>query len=166
VSRIQIALDQIVTARNYSLSLIDATNPSDWFRQPKEGVTHLAWQVAHLATAEYWLALNRTRGTRPADEELIPEAFRKQFGRESTPDPNPANNPTPAEIRGVFDRVHQQVLDEVTNFPESICDEPLSRPHRMFSTKISALQWCSQHEFIHAGQIALLRRLLGSPPVW
>ena len=33
-------------------------------------------------------------------------------------------------------------------------------------TKIDTLRWCGDHELIHAGQIGLLRRLLGHKPVW
>jgi len=29
-----------------------------------------------------------------------------------------------------------------------------------------ALFWCAHHEMIHAGQVALRRRLLGQPPLW
>jgi hypothetical protein len=31
----------------------------------------------------------------------------------------------------------------------------------MFKTKYEAIRFCAQHEMIHVGQIALLRRLLG-----
>jgi hypothetical protein len=166
VSRIAHALEQIVIARKYSLRLIDQVDPADWFRQPSEGVSHVAWQVAHLAVGEYWLALNRVRGRRPEDDALISEAFLKQFGRESVPDPNPANSPSPAEIRSVLDRVHDRVLHEVPSFSETELDVPVSRPHLMFQTKIGALEWCSQHEMVHAGQIGLLRRLHGKPTLW
>jgi uncharacterized damage-inducible protein DinB len=33
-------------------------------------------------------------------------------------------------------------------------------------TKRASLLWCAQHELVHAGQIGLLRRLLGYPPLW
>ena len=33
-------------------------------------------------------------------------------------------------------------------------------------SKIECLHWCSAHEMIHAGQIALLRRLFGQSPIW
>jgi hypothetical protein len=33
-------------------------------------------------------------------------------------------------------------------------------------TVIEALFWCSRHESVHAGQIALLRRLHGLSPQW
>jgi len=38
-------------------------------------------------------------------------------------------------------------------------------PHPMFKTKLEAVQWCGQHEFIHIGQIGLLRRLLREKPL-
>jgi uncharacterized damage-inducible protein DinB len=38
--------------------------------------------------------------------------------------------------------------------------------HALVRTKYQALAWCAQHEVVHAGQIGLLRRLLGHPPVW
>jgi hypothetical protein len=33
-------------------------------------------------------------------------------------------------------------------------------------TKLECLHWCSHHEAVHAGQIGLIRRLLGYPPIW
>jgi uncharacterized damage-inducible protein DinB len=45
-------------------------------------------------------------------------------------------------------------------------DEPVLTPHSLVKTKFEALLWCAQHEGVHAGQIGLLRRLLGYPPVW
>jgi uncharacterized damage-inducible protein DinB len=160
------AIHQIAVARTYTLELLNQTDQADWFRQPAEGVSHIGWQATHLAVAQYWLALNRVRGQRPEDEQLISESIRKRFGRESSADPDPANNPAPADIRAVLDRVHQQTLTELPTLSETDLDQPVSRPHRMFETKRGAVIWCAQHEFLHAGQIGLIRRLLGYPPVW
>ncbi len=33
-------------------------------------------------------------------------------------------------------------------------------------TKLRALLWCAHHEMLHAGQMGLLRRHLGYPPMW
>ena len=159
-------LNDIRKARFYINDLLGHVDDGDWFRQPSEGVTHIAWQVGHLAVAQYGLALNRLRGERPEDEELIPASFRQQFGKGSVPVPDPAAYPPIEEIRAVFDRVHQQVLDEVGRVSEASLDEPTEGPpHPAFDTKRGALAWCVMHEFIHAGQIALLRRLFGSAPL-
>jgi uncharacterized damage-inducible protein DinB len=166
MSAVQTALDQIKIARMYTNDLLSHIDDRDWFRQPAEGVTHVAWQAGHLAVAQYGLALKRVRGEKPEDESLISQDFRKAFGKGSTPDPNPAQNPSPAEIRSVMARVHQQVIDEISVLSEDVANETTGDPpHPMFSTKLGALGWCAQHEFIHDGQIALLRRLFGAEPL-
>jgi hypothetical protein len=166
MSQLALALDQIRFARGYTGKLLEATDPADWFRQPAEGVSHIAWQVGHLAMAEYRLALERVRGRQPGDERLIAETFVMHFGRDSKPDPDPAANPSPAEIRHVFDQVHRQVLHELPSLvEEELAAAPL-KPHPRFTTKLGGLFWCAQHELIHAGQIGLLRRLRGGAPLW
>ena len=45
--RLQIAIDQVKFARQYTLSLIHEIDPADWFRLPTGGVSHVAWQVGH-----------------------------------------------------------------------------------------------------------------------
>ena len=93
--------------------------------------------------------------------------FRKQFSKGSTPDPDPADNPPPAEIRRYFDRVHQQAMRELpTGTDADAGQEPVDEPLRRCSTtKLGALFFCSLHEMMHAGQIGLLRRLLGKTPL-
>lgn len=166
MSRLQMAIDQIVFARNYTVWLLDSVGEKDWFRRPAEGVTHVAWQVGHLAMAQYRMGMDRIRGPRPEDAALISEDFLRHFGRDSTPDPDPSKYPSPGEIRAVFDRVHRQLLRELPGLPESELDAPLVKTHSKVNTKLGALLWCGQHEMVHAGQIGLLRRLLGYPPLW
>src|SRR5262249_61275317 len=105
---------------------------------------------------------------RPEDEALTSPEFLRTFGRDSVPVPVPdlTRYPPPAEIRAVFDRVHEQTLRELPNLADAELDSPLLTPHRVAKTKLWALLWCAQHEAVHAGQIGLLRRLLGYPPVW
>jgi hypothetical protein len=166
MSRLRLALEQLELVRRYTIRLLDAIDVKDWFRQPPGGITHVAWQVGHLAMAEYRLALQRTRGRRSEDAELISDEFLRLFARESTPDPDRARYPSPEAIRMVFDRVHQQALLEVPRLSEEELDQPVDPPHPIARTKFSSLMWCAVHEGVHAGQIGLLRRLHGYPPLW
>jgi hypothetical protein len=59
MTRLELAVEQIVFARNCTIELLDQTPVAEWFRQPPAGVSHVAWQVGHLAYAEYHLALWR-----------------------------------------------------------------------------------------------------------
>lgn len=166
MSRIKTAVDHIAFARGYTENLLEAIPASDWFRQPTEGVTHIAWQVGHLAMAEYRLALERLRPRGPADEALISDNFLALFARDSVPDADPGKYPPVEEIQSVFRNVHEQVMRELSDFPEADLDSPVLKPHVFVKTKGWALTWCSHHEMIHAGQIGLLRRLLGAAPKW
>ena len=165
ISRLELARRQIAAAREYTLSLLEGIDESDWFRHPAEGITHLAWQVGHLAMAEYGLCLFRIRGRKPEDLELMPGKFRKRFSRGSTPSLDPADYPAPSEIRRVFDVIHEQTLQELTVCNEESLDEKIDPPHVIFDTKLGGLYFCAKHEMLHAGQIGLLKRLLGHAPI-
>ena len=139
--------------------------PGDWFRPPAEGVTHLAWQVGHLAMAEYGLLLFRQRGRQPVDSEIMSGKFRKAFSKGTTPDPHPENNPSGDEILKVFHRVHAQAAEELPRFDDAQLDEPIDMPYAVYPTRLGSVLFCAHHEMLHAGQIGLLRRLLGKAPV-
>jgi hypothetical protein len=166
MSRLQMAIDQIIFARNYSTGLLDQTPEVDWFRQPPAGVSHIAWQVGHLAIGEYRLGLWRIRGEQPDDEELFSQEFKRTFGPNSVPVADSSAYPSPSEIRSALKRVHERVLKELPGLKESELDQPVVNPHPFAKTKIQALLWCAHHEMLHAGQIGLLRRQLGHSPMW
>lgn len=166
MSRLELAVAQIVAARDYTLWLLDSVPADEWFWSPSGTATHVAWQVGHLAMAQFSLTLLRMRGERHEDDRLISSDFLAAFGRDSSPRLDSASYPPVDEIRATFDRVHRQALIELVDIPDDVLDEPLARPHRICKTKNDALWWCSRHEMLHAGQIGLLRRLAGHPPLW
>ncbi|HVL15237.1 MAG TPA: DinB family protein, partial [Gemmata sp.] len=72
MTRLREALDQIDFVRRYSLERIETVPQSEWFTIPPGGVTHVAWQVGHLALTEYRLCLARLRPRTTEDEGLLP----------------------------------------------------------------------------------------------
>jgi hypothetical protein len=164
MSGLRRALEAMVFARGYTVRLLDATPTAEWFRMPG-GVTHVAWQVGHLAVAEYRIGLLRLRGRLPGDDALLDDEFIRRFGYGSTPHPDRATHPHPDDIRAVFDRVHVATLGEWPKWSDADLASPPLEPHPAAPTKLGALVWCGQHEMLHAGQIGLLRRQLGHPPV-
>jgi hypothetical protein len=162
---LQLALRQIEFARSYVLSILAEIDEAEWFEMPPSCPTHVAWQVGHLAMAEYGLCLFRMRGRQPIDLELMTGSFRKQFSRGSVPDADAGKYPPAAEIRATLDRVHEQVLKEAPSFTAEQLQEPVEMPYAVEATKLGGLLFCSHHEMLHAGQLGLLRRLLGNQPV-
>ncbi len=69
--------------RQYGLQLIESVPHELWYKIAPGTSTHLAWQVGHMAVAQYGLMLFRQRGRVESDMELMPGWLRKNFGRGS-----------------------------------------------------------------------------------
>lgn len=162
---VESVLLQLQFAREYTATLLADVAEDEWFVMPPGAPTHLAWQVGHIAMAEYGLCLFRQRGRQPVDLDLMSSPFRKLFARGSTPEKDPAKYPSIAEIRATLDRVHRQVLEEAPTFSAESFAEPCDPPTVGSPTKMGAFLLAPMHEMLHAGQIGLLRRLLGKSPV-
>ncbi len=164
--RMQIAVRKIEFARNYTMTLLDGLNADDWFWMPDSYPTHIAWQVGHLAMSEYGLTLFQQRGRdRDVDAKLMSSKFRKLFMRGTTPSSDRESHPQPDEILQVLDNVHQQMRIEVVGFADADLDQPLGPPTSAYASRYGALLFAADHEMLHAGQIGMLRRLMGKPPV-
>jgi hypothetical protein len=159
-------LDQIRFTHGYTMRLLDATPRADWARVPPAGVSHIGWQVGHLAMAAFRLGLERVRGPRPGDDALISPAFIARYGRDSVPVPVQTAEDELGAVLAVYQRVHARIQDELPGMNEADLDAVMDRPHPIAKTRRVSLAWCAQHELVHAGQIGLLRRQLGHAPLW
>jgi hypothetical protein len=163
--RVELALQHLESARVYMRGLLEDLTPEEWFWTPQPAISHIAWQVGHLAVAEYGLMLFRQRGRQEVDSELMSGAFRKLFMKGTSASADRAGHPTPEEILAVLDRVHQQVLLEAPGYPDADLDQPIDPPHSVYPTRLGSLLFAGDHEMLHAGQIGFLRRLMGKAPV-
>ena len=165
--RLAVALRKIEFARNYTMISLEGLSDDDWFwvpENPHEYVTHIAWQVGHIAMSEYGLTLFRQRGRKLEDAELMSGKFRKLFMKGTTPKPDRDAYPAPDEILEVLGKVHQQMRSEIASLEETL-DEESGPPHAAYATKYGALLFAPDHEMLHAGQIGMLRRMMGKPPM-
>lgn len=164
-----ITRDELITelhrVRDYSNKIIHNIDPRDWFRKPGD-ITHVAWQVGHLAVAEYGLGLKRIAEDHSNHEVPIPESYFTLFGKGSLPDDHSSTYPDPDHILSVFNTVHQSVLENLKHISDDQLDQRTDSTHPMFTDKRGCLRWLMQHEYSHAGQLGLLRRQLGHDPLW
>lgn len=166
LERLDLVRKQLAFTRGYTRRLLDAAPQELWFQTPSAGASCIAWQVGHLAMAEYRLALERVRGTLAEDDSLVPQAFLAAFGRDSQPGSDAVGRYSAAELLAVFDRVHAAATTFLETLDPSWLDLPVQKPHSIAKSRFDALLWCIHHEGVHAGQIGLLRRQLGLPPLW
>ena len=160
----QEAWSQIDSARAYTLALVEDLTPEEWFTMPAGLETHVAWQIGHLAMAEYGLALFRRRGRRDEDRALLPGSFRKEFAKGSQPS-QVSREYRPEQLLEVLAGVHRQVERELAGCRDADLQEEVDMPYAGQPTKLGALWFCAHHEMLHAGQIGLLRRALGKSPL-
>jgi len=163
--RIEIAARHVLSAREYTMTLLDQLSEDEWFWCPDPAVSHIAWQVGHLAFAQYGLMLFRQRGRVTEDLQLMSGKFRKTFGKGTSPKPDRAVYPTRQEIMDTLRRIHRQAFVELTRFSDEELNEPIDQPYAAFATRYGALLFAGDHEMLHAGQIGMLRRLMGKAPI-
>jgi hypothetical protein len=161
----ELARQQIQAAREYTLTLLEGLDDEQWTRQVAGYPSHIAWQVGHIAMAQYGLTVLRMRGKEPEDQQVISNDFFKAFKKGSQPAAPGENQPTVAEIRQVFTDVHALAMKLIPTYSEELLAEPLPAPYMVFPNKLGSLLMCPAHEMLHAGQIGLLRRALGKEPV-
>jgi hypothetical protein len=162
---LELATRQMQFAREYTKSLLEDVGTDEWYLSPPGIASHLAWQVGHLAMAEYGLTLLRIRGKLPEDANLISNDFIRSFKRGSEPVADATQYPAVEQILAVFDRVHSAALEALSQYQEADLQETLPMPYAVHPNKLGSILFCSVHEMLHAGQIGLLRRLLGKSPI-
>ena len=158
-------LRQMAFAREYTLGLIQEVPETLWGVSPPGLPTHFAWQVGHLAMAQYGLMLFRMRGRAEGDVGLMPGWLRKRYARGSQPATIPTENPPKDKLLECLDRIHREAMNFVAGLGAETLKEPTDMPYAGFPVKLGALLFCPLHESIHAGQIGLLRRSHGLEPI-
>ena len=165
IAEVELARKQIAFSREYTNLLLEDVSPEEWFSIPAGAVSHLAWQMGHLAMAQYGLVLLRIRGKERADNDFITKDFFRCFQKGSTPSADAGQYPSADEIRTVFDAVFARCLEEMPGFTVEQLSETLPAPTAAYENKLGSLLFCSMHEMLHAGQIGALRRQLGKQPL-
>ncbi len=144
--------EQIRFARSRTNFLLSSIPQELWFWMPTPSVSHVAWQVGHLAMAQYRMVIERVRGGRPEDSTIISPEFIKLFSRTTVPQSESSYYPPTTEIREV-DNVHNWVIEEIQKLDPRILSEPPLADHAHCKDRAEILRWCSHHEMIHSGQI-------------
>jgi hypothetical protein len=65
----------------------------------------------------------------------------------------------------LFDRHHGLLLEAVRRASADELDKPLEKPFPIAATVGEFINFMSLHVSLHAGQITIIRRSLGRPPV-
>lgn len=157
----QLLVEQIQGTRDWTLKLLADFQGAEWGFQPQPGLAHATWIVGHLASSQNVLLFRRCLGRSEMDD-----GFAAHFPI-GGPVPSVGEHayPSISEIRKQFDRMQELTLSAVAGLSDGKLAEAAfgaeGKPHPHYGTVAGAISHMARHEAFHAGQLAMIRRLLG-----
>jgi uncharacterized damage-inducible protein DinB len=136
---------------------VDDLTPDERLHRSCAGANCIDWLVGHLVVVERMFH-QRIGATSPP----IPEGFDKKFARDESA-PKQADYGDTSNLMELFDEQRDATIEKVRTLTADDLAKPLQHPR--FSNVGEAIAFCSLHVAMHAGQMSMIRRSLGKPPV-
>ncbi len=156
--------DMIVHALRDSMLLLkrftDDLKPGEYLHRPTEKSNCAAWLIGHLALTDRGVLERLGAKDLPA----LPEGFQTRFSQEAgCPDATEFGDV--ARLMSVFEQHRNALIAAVQRAPLEQLDKPMEKPHPMFGTLGELVNFMALHTSMHAGQVTIIRRSLGRPPL-
>jgi uncharacterized damage-inducible protein DinB len=134
--------------------------PEEYLHRPAAGANCTAWVIGHLTLTKRSM-LERLE---VKDLPPLPEGFEKRFSRdEGSPQASEFGDVT--TLLPLFEQHCHALMQAVQKSPVEQLDQPLPKPHPLFSTLGEMVNFMALHAALHAGQITIIRRSMGRPPL-
>ena len=134
--------------------------PADYLHRPTPQANCAAWIIGHLTLSER-AALKALGGPLPE----LPEGFEKRFSRDEGC-PQAADFGDTSRLVDLFDEHRNRLVAAVRAATPQQLDQRLEKPRPLFATVGEMAQFIALHGAMHAGQISMIRRTLGRPPLF
>ena len=163
MTQTELLAGQLDASRQWTLMLVADIKGEDWTYQPGPGLAHALWLCGHVASAQ-----NTLIHVRCLSATTLDDSFKAHFAL-GKPVASAEEHAYPAAeiVRATMDEVHRKTLSAIQSMSDAMLDEPAfaadGGPHPHYSDKRGAVAHCNRHEAFHAGQLATIRRLLGTP---
>ena len=135
--------------------------PTEWHYQPVPGVNTVAWLVGHLVLVEH----RRAVALHATDLPELPAGFEGRYTATRQTAVSQTDLDSSTVLTRLFHEVRGRLVAAVVVAPASLLAEPLATPNSLFATVGESVLFMGQHAALHLGQITVIRRLLGYPPV-
>ncbi len=139
---------------------VEDLKPEEYLHRPCAGANCAAWLLGHLILSE-----RRAMGRLGvADLPVLPDGFETRFARDETA-PKAGEYGDVSLLMPLFARHRELLIERVNAMTAEQLNEPVEQPHPMFKTVGEVASFMAQHATLHAGQITIIRRSLGRPPL-
>lgn len=141
-------------------SYLSDLNDADLLKRPTPRANHLAWQLGHLIASEHEMVNMVVPGAMPP----LPPGFAGNHDRAAAAADDPSRFLTKAGYLELFDQQRAATKKVLADLPESDLDKPGPEPLRRVAPTVGALfMLIGSHPMMHAGQFAVIRRMLDKP---
>ena len=133
--------------------------PAEYLHRPAEKANCAAWTVGHLALSDRHV-LKQLGAELPP----LPDGFDTRLSREEGC-PQAGDFGDVSQVIPVFNDHRNRLIEAIKRTPAEQLDKPLEKPHPMFKTLGEFVTFMAAHTAMHVGQITIIRRSLGRPPL-
>lgn len=135
----------------------------DLFIRPAENMNHIAWQLGHLIAGEKFHIEQLVPGSMPA----LPDGFREQHSAATSATDDRAGFRTKQEYLRLMQEQRKGTLAVLDSMSDARLQAESPETLRYFGPTVgSVLSGEATHWMMHAGQWAVVRRMLGRPPLF
>ncbi len=165
-AQLQIIREQSLDSHNWINRMIHQIPEFSFFEIPSGHTSNIAWQLGHLTLSQYYYGIVLSGSPNKEISQKIPLKLYSEFFAKGTKNAEIASAFTQKDL--LFHWLY--MMGKVTEVLEQLKPEELQlpvtetgKPHPFVKTKQEALSWNMQHNMMHVGQLATLRRLAGMP---
>lgn len=153
--------DALRANQRFAHRYLDDLKPGEYAHQPFPGVNSAAWVLGHLVLTER-RALGALGVT---DLPTLPAGFDERFRVTKQAADVQHDLGDPGELLALFDTHRAALIAAVEAAPVEALAAPVPTPGPMYKTAGDVAGFMAQHVAMHMGQVTVIRRNLGYPPV-
>jgi len=131
----------------------------EYLHRPTEKANCAAWLIGHLTLAD-----RRMLKLLDVAAPEVPAGFEHRFSREEGC-PQAGEFGDVHTLLPIFDQHRDALIAAVKKASPEQLNKPVEKPMPMFSTVGEAIAFMALHTSMHTGQITIIRRSLGRPPM-
>ncbi|MCP4633108.1 MAG: DinB family protein [candidate division Zixibacteria bacterium] len=149
-------LTQLFKAHHISLKkIINDITEEESLERGKDNINHIRWQTGHLIGS----AGMRLRSL--GREVSVPDNYMKLFKRGDEIADDPSVYPPLSELKEKLYSMFTELNDTIVEFSDDDLDNEIEIVPGYKTTIMGSILFLCNHDFYHAGQIAILRKVLG-----
>lgn len=155
-----ILVHSLSTSQMLMRRYLEDLKPEEYLHRAVPNGNCVAWLVGHLTLSE-----RRILGmVGVTDLPSLPEGFEKRFSREETA-PRACEFGDVMILLPLWNEHRAKLIQAVKEATPEQLEKPLEKPNPRFSTAGQFVNYMSHHATLHIGQITIIRRSLGRPPL-